>query len=78
MPCRKKSKITKKMVEYIYSPYELDERHGFGHSYDLASTLRSLKEEIRIFKADDGRIIQAHEKQAEVNVVILQSFLELQ
>jgi len=39
----------------------------------LEDTVRSLKEEIRSCKADNDIIMQAHEKQEEVNVVILQS-----
>ena len=59
------------MVDYNDSPYKLDEHHGVEHSYDLANTLRSFNEEIRICKADNGKIMQAQEKQAEVNAILL-------
>ena len=60
------------------SPYRLDKQHGDGHSPDIADTLRSLKVEIRSYKADNDRIIQAHEKQAKVIAIILQSLSDLQ
>jgi len=68
------SKMTSKMVDYSSqdSPYGLNEQCGVGNSSDLAKTLRSLKEEIRLCKVDNDRIIQAQEKQEEVNAVILQ------
>jgi len=66
------------MVDYKDSPYELDEQRGVGYSSDFADTLRRLKEEIKSCKEDNEKIIQAQEKQAEVNAIILQSLLELQ
>eukprot|EP00253_Pinus_taeda_P009443 PITA_09443 len=39
-----------KVVDYIESPYASDKQHGVRHSFDLADTLRSLKEEIRSCK----------------------------
>jgi len=47
------------MVDYKYSPFELDKQHGVGHSYDLEYTLRRLKEEIRSYKVDNEKIMQA-------------------
>lgn len=70
--------MTRKMVDYRYSPYESDEQRGVGHSSKLEETLRNLKEEIRNCKADNDIIIQAQEKQAKFNAVILQSLSELQ
>ena len=74
------SKMTSKMVDYSSrdSPYGSNEKRGVGNSSDLVDTLRSIKEEIRICKVDNVKIIQEHEKQVEVNAVILQSLLELQ
>ena len=69
--------MTSKIVDYKGSPYESNEKHGVGHSFDLADTLRSLKEEIRSCKADNDKIMQAHEKQAEVNAILLHSLSEL-
>lgn len=43
MPCRRKIKINRNMVDYKDSPYESDEQHG-GNSSDLVDTLGSLKE----------------------------------
>ena len=74
---QKRDQMANKMVDYKYSPYESYEKHG-GYSSDLADTLRRLKEEIRIYKEDNDKIIQAQEKQAEVNDILLQSFSELQ
>jgi len=51
------------MVEYKDSPYKSDGKHGVGHSLDLENTLISLKEEIKICKVDNDKIIQAQEKQ---------------
>jgi len=61
------------MVDYSSqdSPYGSDEKRGAGNSSNLADTLRSLKAEIRSCKEDNDKIMQAQEKQAEVNVVIL-------
>ena len=66
-----------KMVDYKDSLYESDEQCGVGNSSDLADTLRSLNEEMNC-KAENDRIIQAQEKQVEVNAILLQSLLELQ
>ena len=65
--------MASKMVEYNFwdSPYGSDEQRGVGHSSDLEDTLRILKAEIRSCKADNDKIIQGQEKQAEVNAVIL-------
>ena len=56
--------MVSKVVDYIESPYESDEKHGVGHSSDLADTLRSLKEEIKICKADNDKIIHLEENLA--------------
>jgi len=56
MPYRRKVKMNSKMVDYKYYPYESYEQGG-GHSSNLVDTLRSLKEEIRSCKADNGIII---------------------
>jgi len=45
------------MVDYKDSPYESKEQYGVGNSYDLAVTLRSLKEEIRSCKEDNDIIM---------------------
>ena len=63
--------MASEMVDYKDSPYESDEKHGVGHSSNLKDTLRSLKEEIRSCKANNDRIIQAQEKQIEVNDILL-------
>jgi len=65
------------MVDYKDSPYESNEQYGVGNYSDLADTLRSLKEEIRSCKENNERIIQAQEKLAEVNTMILHSLLDL-
>jgi len=65
------------MVDYVESPYKSDEKCGVGYSFDLANTLRSLKEEIRSCKADNDRIIQAQEKQGEVKAILLQNLSDL-
>ena len=54
--------MTNKMVDYKDSPYESDEQHGVANTSDLTDTLRILKEEIRICKADNEKIMQAQEK----------------
>ena len=54
--------MNRKMVDYKDSPYESYEKHGVGNFSDLAETLRSLNEEIRSWKEDNDRIIQAQEK----------------
>ena len=54
--------MTRKMVYYKYSPYESYVQHGIGHYFDLSDTLRSLKEEIRICKTDNEKIMEAQEK----------------
>jgi len=48
------------MVDYNSPnfPYRSNEKHGDGHSPGITDTLRSLKEEIRICKADNDKIIQ--------------------
>lgn len=60
-------------------------QQGDEYSLDLVDTLRSLRENIRILKANNNRLIEAHEilarahrKQVEVNAVILQSLSDLQ
>ena len=68
--------MTRNMVDYKDCPYKSDEQ-VLGTS-NLADTLRSLKEEIRSYKADNEKIMQAQDKQAEVNAILLQSFSELQ
>ena len=65
--------MASKVVDYIESPYESNGQRGVGHSSDLADTLRSLKEGIRSCKVDNGKIMQAQEKQVEVNAILLQS-----
>ena len=51
--------MASKMVDYKDFPYELEEQYGIGNIYDLAATLRSLKEEIKSFKEDNDKIMQA-------------------
>ena len=51
--------MANKVVDYIESPYESYEKHGVGYSFDLVDTLRNLKEEIRSFKIDNDKIMQA-------------------
>ena len=51
--------MTSKMVDYEDSPYESDEQCGVGNLSDLAETLRNLKEEIRICKVNNGKIMHA-------------------
>jgi len=46
-----------KVVDYIESPYASGEKRGVEHTFDLGDTMRSLKEEIRICKEDNDRII---------------------
>lgn len=60
-PARIILKMTSNMVDYSSqdSPYGSDEKHIVGNSSNLAETLRSLKEKIRICKADSDIIIQA-------------------
>lgn len=65
------------VVDYIESFYASDEQRGAGHASDLADALKILKEETRLCKADNDRIIQAQEKQVEVNVILLQSLSNL-
>lgn len=48
-----------KMVDYKDSHYESEEQYGVGNPSDLTVTLRGLKEEIIICKADNDWIIQA-------------------
>ena len=49
--------MASKMVDYKDSPYESEEQYGVGNPSNLAVTLRILKEEIRICKADNERIM---------------------
>jgi len=65
--------MARKVVNYKEYPYASYEKHGVGHSSDLEDKLRSLKEEIRICKANNEKIMQAQEKQVEVNAILLQS-----
>ena len=69
--------MANKVVDYIESPYASAGWRGVGQLSDLEDTLRSLKEEIRSCKVDNDKIMQAQEKQAEVNAILLQSFSEL-
>ena len=48
-----RDQMASKMVDYKDSPYESEEQYGVGNPFNLAITLRSLKEEIRICKADN-------------------------
>lgn len=61
------------MVDYSSQdfPYRSYKKHGDGYSPHIEDTLRSLKEKIRSCKEDNDRIIQAYEKQENINVVIL-------
>lgn len=68
-----KYQMARKMVEYKDSHYESEQQHCVGNSSDLAVTLRNLKEDKRSCKADNDQIIQAQEKQTEVNSILLQS-----
>jgi len=54
--------MASKVVDYIESPYGLDEQRGVEHSSDLIYTMRSLKEEIRSCKEDNDWIILAQGK----------------
>lgn len=67
-----------KIVDYKDSHYESNQQYSVGNSSDLTNTLRRLKEEIRSCNADNDVIMQGHEKQVEVNAMILQSLLDLQ
>jgi len=49
--------MASKVVDYIESPYALDEKHCVGHTSNLVDMLRSLKEEIRSCMADNDRMI---------------------
>ena len=69
--------MARNMVDYRDSPNESKEQYGVGNSSHLELTMRSLKDEIRSCKADNDRIMQAQEKQTEVNAMILQSLLDL-
>lgn len=69
--------MARKVVYYIESPFSLDGKRGVGHSFNLVDTLRSPKEEIRSCKVDIDKIMQAQEKQAKVNAILLQSFSNL-
>ena len=73
MHCMKKYQMASKKVDYKDSPYESEQQYSVRNPSDLAVTLRSLKEEIKSCKANNDRIIQAQEKQAEVNAILLQS-----
>ena len=68
--------MDRNMVDYKDSPYDSYEQHG-GKSFNLVDTMRSLKEEIRICTVDNEIHIQEQEKQAEVNVILLQSLSDL-
>lgn len=46
---------------------------GVNHSLDWMDTLRSLRDEVRSFKANNDRLVRDQEWQTEINVVILQS-----
>jgi len=48
-----RDQMDSKVVDYVESPYALDEQCGVGRIYDLADTLRSLKKEIRSCKANN-------------------------
>ena len=45
------------MVDYKDSSYESEEKYGVHNSFNLADTLRSLKEEIRSCKKNNDRIM---------------------
>jgi len=70
--------MASKVVGYIESPYASYEKCGLWYSSDSENTLRILKEETRNCKVDNEWIIQAQEKQVEVNATLPQSLLELQ
>lgn len=78
MHCTKKHKMVTKMVEYKYYPYGYEEKYGVGNSSDSLVTLRCLKRDIKSCKVDNHWIIHTKEKQAEVNVILLNIFSELQ
>lgn len=59
--------MVSKIVEYKDSPYESNEKCGVGLSYDLENTLGILKEWIRSCKVNNDKIMEAQEKQVEVN-----------
>lgn len=70
--------MARNIVDYKDSPCELNEQRGVGLSSNMEDTLKSSKEEIRISKVDNGKIMQEQEKQVEVIVILIQSFSELQ
>jgi hypothetical protein len=57
---------------------ESDERRMVETPPNLVETMRSLREELQIFKADNDQLMKEQEKQTEINVVLLQSLSELQ
>lgn len=72
--------MTGKVVDYSScdSRYRSYEQHRDEYSPHIADTLRSLKVEIRSWKADNDMVIQSQERlsrekenQVEVNAVIL-------
>lgn len=70
--------MASKVVDYVESPYASDEQCGVGHNSYLVDTLRSLKKDIKSCKEDNVWLIQEQKKQAQLNVIVLQSLLELQ
>jgi hypothetical protein len=47
-------------------------------NYSVKKTVRSLMEELQSCKADNERMIKEHEKQTEINAVLLQSLSDIQ
>jgi len=45
---------------------------------DMAENVRNLRAELKIFKADNERLIKDQENQSEINMVLLQSLSDIQ
>jgi hypothetical protein len=57
---------------------ESDERRAVETPLDLDETVRSLRAELQICKANNERLIKEKEKQTEINAVLLQSLSYIQ
>ena len=69
--------MASKVVNYIEYPYASDGQCGVGNSSNLEEKMRILKEEIRSCKVDNDKIMQAQDKQVEVNAILRQTLSEL-
>lgn len=77
-----------KMVDYSSCdppPYISVEHQGDEYSPGIADTLRSLSTQIKSYKENNDRLVEAHErlaraheKQEEVNAMIIHNFLDFQ